>query len=166
MKKTISLILCLILALTLLSACSTPSEPVSPEAEETPAAQEPVVEEPVVEEPVVETTPEPEEAPAATASPIVSSEGAGTGTGTATAKKVGFGGYIEVTVTVEDSKITDVKVVGDSETSGIGSRAVESLPAEIIAKGDFSVDAVSGATISSTAIFEAGQLAYDEIMGN
>lgn len=166
MKKTISLILCFVLALTLFSACSSPSvEPTAPEAEETPAVEEPVVEEPTAEE-TPEEEAEVEEAPAATSSPIVSSEGAGTGTGTATAKKIGFGGYIEVTVTVEDGKITDVQVVGDDETSGIGSRAVETLPAEILAKGDFGVDAVAGATVSSNAILEAGQLAYNEIMGN
>ena len=68
----------------------------------------------------------------------------------------GIGGDVPVTVTVSGGKITDVTVGDNSETQGIGSKAIEQLPAKIVAAGGTDgVDAVSGATVTSKAIFEA-----------
>ena len=68
----------------------------------------------------------------------------------------GIGGDVPVTVTVEGGKITAVEVGENSETQGIGSKAIEQLPAAIVeANGTDGVAAVSGATVTSKAIFEA-----------
>ena len=66
-----------------------------------------------------------------------------------------------MTVTVKDGKIAEVKVGENSETQGIGSKAIEQLPAKIVeAGGTEGVDAVSGASVTSKAIFTA----VDEIL--
>ena len=76
--------------------------------------------------------------------------------GTYEAAGKGIGGDVPVTVTVEDGKITAVEVGDNSETQGIGSKAIEQLPSAIVAaNGTTGVDAVSGATITSSAIFTA-----------
>ena len=68
----------------------------------------------------------------------------------------GIGGDVPVTVTVEGGKITAVEVGENSETQGIGSKAIEQLPAAIVeANGTEGVDAVSGATVTSKAICDA-----------
>ena len=73
-----------------------------------------------------------------------------------TAEGKGIGGKVPVTVTVKDGKVSDVKVGDNSETQGIGSKAIEQLPAKIVeAGGTEGVDAVSGATVTSKAIFTA-----------
>ena len=66
-----------------------------------------------------------------------------------------------MTVTVKDGKVSEVKVGDNSETQGIGSKAIEQLPEAIVAaNGTEGVDAVSGATVTSKAIFSA----VDEIL--
>ena len=73
-----------------------------------------------------------------------------------TAEGKGIGGKVPVTVTVKDGKISDVTVGDNSETQGIGSKAIEQLPALIVeANGTEGVDAVSGASVTSKAIFTA-----------
>ena len=57
---------------------------------------------------------------------------------------------------VKDGKVSEVTVGDNSETQGIGSKAVEQLPELIVeANGVEGVDGVSGATITSKAIFSA-----------
>ena len=71
-------------------------------------------------------------------------------------KGKGIGGKVPVTVVVKDGKVAEVTVGDNSETQGIGSKAIEQLPAEIVkANGTEGVDAVSGATITSKAIKSA-----------
>ena len=79
--------------------------------------------------------------------------------GTATAD--GFGGKdaITVTVTVDQGVIKDVKAEGPKETEGIGSVALQKLPAAMIEKNAFNVDGMTGATISSTGILKAAEAA-------
>ena len=61
-----------------------------------------------------------------------------------------------MTVTVKDGKVAEVTVGENSETQGIGSNAIEQLPEAIVAaNGTAGVDAVSGATVTSKAIFSA-----------
>ena len=68
----------------------------------------------------------------------------------------GIGGDVPVTVTVKDGKIAKVEVGENSETQGIGSKAIEQLPDAIVkANGTEGVDAVSGASVTSKAIFDA-----------
>ena len=67
-----------------------------------------------------------------------------------------MGGDVPVTVTVSGGVITAVEVGDNSETQGIGSKAIEQLPAEIVeANGTEGVDGVSGASVTSKAIFTA-----------
>ncbi len=98
---------------------------------------------------------DPEEAAAAEAAATttdVSTVADGTYEGSAK----GIGGDVPVTVTVSGGKITDVTVGENSETQGIGSKAIEQLPALIVAaNGTEGVDAVSGASVTSKAIFDA-----------
>ena len=72
------------------------------------------------------------------------------------ASSKGIGGDVPVTVTVKDGKIAKVEVGDNSETDGIGSKAIEQLPDAIVkANGTEGVDAVSGASVTSKAIFDA-----------
>ncbi len=76
--------------------------------------------------------------------------------GTYEAEGKGIGGKVPVTVTVEGGKIASVTVGDNAETAGIGSKAIEQLPEAIVAaNGTAGVDGVSGATITSKAIFSA-----------
>ena len=76
--------------------------------------------------------------------------------GSYTAEGKGIGGTVPVTVTVKDGKVAEVTVGDNSETQGIGSKAIEQLPDAIVAaNGTEGVDAVSGATVTSKAIFTA-----------
>ena len=76
--------------------------------------------------------------------------------GTYEAEGKGIGGKVPVTVEVKDGKIASVTVGDNSETQGIGSKAIEQLPELIVeANGTEGVDGVSGATITSKAIFTA-----------
>ncbi len=76
---------------------------------------------------------------------------------TGTAK--GFGGDVTVTVTLTDGVITDVKAEGPNETDGIGSKAIESLPAAMVAGNTWNVDTMSGATLTSNGLIEATKAA-------
>ena len=74
----------------------------------------------------------------------------------------GMGGDVPVTVTVSGGVITAVEVGDNSETQGIGSKAIEQLPAEIVeANGTEGVDGVSGASVTSKAIFTAVEEALE-----
>ena len=82
-----------------------------------------------------------------------STAGGVSGDFTGTAK--GMGGDVTVTLTLEDGKITGCTAEGKDETPGIGTLALEQLPAQIAETGSIAVDGVSTATITSNAIKEA-----------
>lgn len=84
--------------------------------------------------------------------------------GSYTASAQGYGGAVTVTVTVDQRKISAVKIAGDKETQGIGSRAVEGLPAKIVAANGMT-DGVSGASFTSKAVFEALEAALKQARG-
>ena len=67
----------------------------------------------------------------------------------------GFGGEVTVTVTLTDGAITAVTAEGAGETEGVGSKAIELMPADMSESGSIAVDTVAGATITSNAILEA-----------
>ena len=74
----------------------------------------------------------------------------------------GIGGSVPVTVTVEGGVITAVEVGDNSETDGIGTKAIAEIPGAIIAaNGTEGVDTVSGATITSKAIKDAVDAALE-----
>ncbi len=82
--------------------------------------------------------------------------------GTYTGDGKGMGGSVPVTVTVEGGAITAVEVGDNSETDGIGTKAISELPGAIIAaNGTEGVDAVSGATVTSKAILSAVDAALE-----
>lgn len=58
-----------------------------------------------------------------------------------------------IEVTFSEDAITDI-AVDHSETQGIGAPAAESLPAQIVEYQSLGIDGVSGATLTSNAIFE------------
>lgn len=78
---------------------------------------------------------------------------------TGTAK--GMGGDVTVTLTLKDSVITDVKAEGKDETEGIGTKALDKLPGEIVDGNTVNVDVVGGATVTSNAIIEAAKAALE-----
>ena len=80
-----------------------------------------------------------------------------TTTTTGTAK--GFGGDVTVTLTLTDGVITDAKAEGADETPGVGTPALEQLPAAMVAGNTVNVDIVSGATYSSNGVIEAAKAA-------
>lgn len=77
--------------------------------------------------------------------------------GTYTSSADGFGGQITVTMSFDESSITDVTVDGPDETEGIGSNAVEQLPEKILEAQSADIDSISGCTVSSTAILAAAK---------
>lgn len=85
--------------------------------------------------------------------------------GTYTATAQGYGGEIQAKVTVDENAITKVELTGDLETEGIGSKAIEELPDKIVAANKSSVDAVSGATVTSDAVMEAVEAALSQAGG-
>lgn len=82
--------------------------------------------------------------------------------GTYTGSSKGFGGDVDVTVTVSENAIESLEVTGDHETENIGSFAVSMLPERILAAQSTNVDALSGATVTSSAILRALQAALTE----
>jgi len=78
-------------------------------------------------------------------------------------KGQGFGGEITVTVTRQDGKILSVEAVGESETKGIGTPALENIPQAIAAANSPDVDVVSGATVTSKGIIYAVKNALDPV---
>lgn len=80
---------------------------------------------------------------------------------TLSGKGDGFGGEVTVTVTKEGDKITKVEVNAPNETQGIGSKAVDELPAKIVEANSADVDVVTGATYTSNGIIYAVKNALD-----
>ena len=66
---------------------------------------------------------------------------------TATAK--GFAGDVTVTLTVEDGAITAAKAEGPNETAGIGTKALENIPASMVDQNSVTVDAIASVTFTS-----------------
>ncbi len=79
--------------------------------------------------------------------------------------KAGFGGDVTVTISVTENEITDVVITGDNETAGIGGKAVEDMPEQILTAQSAEVEGVSGATSTSKAIKEAAEEALSIARG-
>lgn len=76
--------------------------------------------------------------------------------GTYTASAQGCVGEVGVTVTIIGGKVTNVAVDASAETPSLGGAAAETLAATLTEKGTTSgVDAISGSTMTSDAIFAA-----------
>ncbi|PUU89127.1 MAG: thiamine-phosphate pyrophosphorylase [Halanaerobium sp.] len=88
------------------------------------------------------------------ASPESSTDGdfeAGTYQGSAQ----GHSGQIELEVVVEAGEITEIEVLSQNETEGLGDDAIEEIAAQIISEQSLEVDSVSGATNSSEGTINA-----------
>lgn len=86
--------------------------------------------------------------------------------GTYTAEAQGHGGPVKVAVTFDKSKITDIKIVQQSETAGLGDKALDQVKGAILSNQSLGIDAVSGATYSSNAMLTAVGDAVKQAGGN
>ncbi|HOA20468.1 MAG TPA: FMN-binding protein [Sedimentibacter sp.] len=85
---------------------------------------------------------------------------------TLTGTAEGFGGDINVTVVVNGEDIISVEVTADGETQGIGSMAIDELPALIVEADSAEVEGVSGATYTSDGIKAAVRNALSSKQGS
>ena len=72
------------------------------------------------------------------------------GTYTATAK--GMDGDITAEVVIKDGKITAINYTEQDETAGVGDKGIKLMAESIIEHQSLAVDAISGATVSSSAV--------------
>lgn len=70
-------------------------------------------------------------------------------------KAQGFHGTVSAELEIADNKI--VSVAGDYAKNTVGSLAIDRVKSEILAKNSVDVDAISGATFSSTAYRDAAK---------
>ena len=103
-----------------------------------------------------------EEAPAEEAAeePAAAADGAQTLTVT---KPGVFGEDVVVEVVADAGEIYSVTVVKNNETMGIGSMAVDQLPAKIVEAQSADIDGVTGATMTSNAIKAAVAEALEQV---
>lgn len=85
--------------------------------------------------------------------------------GTYTASAQGFGGDVVVTAEVDGQSILNVTVEGSGETPGVGSVAIEEMPALILEAQSADIDTISGCTYTSKAILTALSSALEEAAG-
>ena len=112
------------------------------------------------------------EEPAATEAPV-STETKASADGAVTASAQGFGGPVAVTAAFDaEGKITSISIGDDSfsETPGFGAKALEDeFQAQFIGKQMpltlADIDAISGATFTSTAVVDALNAAYEKSLG-
>ena len=74
----------------------------------------------------------------------------------------GYGGDLELEVTLENDEIIDIEILSHSETEGFAEDALEEVPSSIIETQSTDVDAVSGVTKTSEAIMEAVESALEQ----
>ena len=67
----------------------------------------------------------------------------------------GFQGPIYLRVTVNSQTITDIEVLENHETPGLGSVAIEELTNAVLDTNSTDVDSISGASASSSGFFSA-----------
>ena len=114
------------------------------------------MEAPAVEEPAVE------EAPAEEAVEVAAEIPEGAQTYSVTKPGV-FGEDVVVETVADANGVYSVTVVANNETPGIGSMAVDQLPAKIVEAQSAEVDGVAGATMTSNAIKAAVAEALEQV---
>lgn len=82
--------------------------------------------------------------------------------GTYTHTYRGYCSDVTVATTVDENGITDIEIVSQDETVGIGSYALERLPQAILDNQTVYADTVSGATATSNAIISSVKDALNE----
>ena len=102
-------------------------------------------------------------------------QGCGSKTGSAeefTASSKGFGGDVTITAKVENGKVLSATAEGKDETQEVGGLAIDSFNnGELGVKSGIdisssSVDSVSGATVTSTALQTAWKNIIRQVAGN
>lgn len=73
-----------------------------------------------------------------------------------------WGSPVEATVVIKNSRIADIQFK-HNETQGVGSKAIENLTKEVIAKQSLDVDVVTGATATSQAVLTALGVALQKV---
>jgi flavocytochrome c len=86
--------------------------------------------------------------------------------GTYTGEAEGIHGMVQVEVTVDENKITEVKIVKHDETPGVSDTAITNVPADIVKYQTLAVDTVAGASVTSKAIIEAVTKALEKAGAN
>lgn len=86
-------------------------------------------------------------------------DGVYTGTG------AGYGGTMKLQVTIKDGKISDIKILSESETGSYLNRAKSIIQKIIDKNGTDGVSAVSGATKTSNGIFTAVNACLSQAQG-
>ena len=85
--------------------------------------------------------------------------------GTYSAAAPGLGGNVTVTITTDETSITDLVIEGPDETPEIGGAAIEALQPQILEGQGINFDGIAGATITSEAIRTALSDALGQAMG-
>jgi succinate dehydrogenase/fumarate reductase flavoprotein subunit/uncharacterized protein with FMN-binding domain len=85
--------------------------------------------------------------------------------GTYSAKAPGIGGDVLVTMTFDENRITDAVIDASCETPAIGQAAAKQLRKLLLEGQSARLDAVSGATVTSSAVARAAQKCIDQALG-
>lgn len=90
------------------------------------------------------------------------------GSVTASATAPGYGGDVTVELTVDTGSgaVKNAAIEGKLETPNRGGRAITTMQQDMIDAESIQVDAVAGATFTSSAIQDASAAAYNEAMGS
>lgn len=72
-----------------------------------------------------------------------------------TGRGLGFGGYIDVEIEINNNKITDVSTVNHRETTGYYEEVYKEISKELEHSYNLNVDAISGATATSRGFLNA-----------
>ncbi len=146
MRKGIAIITAVILLASLTACTKKPGTSSSLPGTSTPNTSTPGTSTPGTSAP---------ETSAPTSTPETSAPAATYKDGTYSAEEKGYAGQIKVDVTVKDKKISEVKIASHTETEGVGTKAIDQLPAKIVTANSAEVDSISGATVTSDAIKKA-----------
>jgi uncharacterized protein with FMN-binding domain len=118
-----------------------------------------------------DAAPTPGDSPSASAGPSPTASSSGTGSGSSGKTVVNgtvaqtFWGPVQVQVTINSGKITDVNAIQYPRNNGrdleINAYALPQLRSEVLAAQSARIDAISGATITSGGYIESLQAALD-----
>ena len=85
--------------------------------------------------------------------------------GTYTVSTTGMHDGLEISVTFDGGKISDVAILSSNETPGVSDPAIERMPAEIVESNSVLVEVVSGATMTSNGIINGVKMAIEAAGG-
>ena len=87
--------------------------------------------------------------------PVEVEKPTGMNPGKYTAAFRGYKSEVKVETEVDAEKIISIKVVEHKETDGIGTHAIDRIPASIVDNQSIKVDTISGATMTSNAVINS-----------